>query len=345
MLHPVKTRTSLSGKIPRALHVSAQLSWKDKAAAAAIRAGIGRTKASIKSGLYYTGRPEKNSPVLVTSNYRLTFDAVRKELGGLDVWILVIDTGGVNVWCSAGKGSFSASSVIKEIKSSQLSFFAPDGMLILPQLSASGVNINKLRRETKYKAVFGPVYARDLKEFIESGMKKDRKMKRVTFTLKERAVLIPVELVHAWKIIAAFILLSFMTALPFDGSFLHRYFLMLFFLEISVVNGTVLTPLLLPYIPGRFFSVKGLFVNLLWTALFFVCNISFVYNAALSCISVILLGTAAASFTAMNFTGCSTFTSQKGTELEVKRSFPLQIIASAAGLITAVIHAISVLTV
>lgn len=345
MLQPVKTRTSLSGKIPRAVHVSTHLTWKDKAAAAALRSGIGRNKASIKSGLYYAGNPGKDSPVLVTSNYRLTFDAVRKELGGLDVWILVIDTGGINVWCAAGKGSFSASAVIKEIKSSQLSFFAPGGILILPQLSASGVNIMVIKRETSFKAVFGPVYARDLKEFIEGGMKKNRKMKKVTFTLKERAVLIPVELVHAWKIIALFIPVSFMTALPFDGVFLHRFIPMLIFLEISVINGAVLTPLLLPYIPGRFFAVKGLLVNLLWAVLFYLANISVVQNAVLSCISLVLLGTAAASYTAMNFTGCSTFTNQKGTELEVKRSFPLQITSAAAGLLTAVIHGISIIAV
>lgn len=345
MLQPVKTRTSLSGIIPRAVHVSTHLSWKDKAAAAAIRWGIGRNKASIRSGLYYVGNPGKDSPVLVTSNYRLTFDAVRKELGSLDVWVLVIDTGGINVWCSAGKGSFSAEAVIKEIKKSGLSFFAPDGMLILPQLSASGVNINKLRKETNYKAVFGPVYARDLKEFIEFGMKKNAEMKKVTFTLKERAVLIPVELVHAWKITAVFIPASFMTALPFDGSFIHRFILMLIFLEISVVNGALLTPLLLPYIPGRFFSVKGLLVNLLWAVLFYPANISVLQNAVLSCISLVFLGTAAASYTAMNFTGCSTFTNQKGTELEVKRSFPLQITAAAAGLLAAVIHVISIFAV
>ena len=146
MLQPVKSPSSLFSKVPRAVKMSTQLTWKDKAAAVALRSGIGRNKASVKSGLYYTGNPGKDSPVLVTSNYRLTFDAVRKELTGLNVWMLVINTGGINVWCSAGKGSFSAEAVIKEINKSGLSFFAPDGMLILPQLSASGVSINKLKK-------------------------------------------------------------------------------------------------------------------------------------------------------------------------------------------------------
>ena len=76
----------------------------------------------------------------------------------------------------------------------------------------------------------------------------------------------------------------------------------------------------------------------------FTANISVVKNAVLSCISLVLLGTAAASYTAI-VTGCSTFTNQKGTELEVKRSFPLQITSAAAGLLTAVIHGISIIAV
>lgn len=342
MLQPVKTLPALSAKIPRAVKISKQLTWKDKAAAIALRLGIGRNKASVKSGLYYTGNPGKDSPVLVTSNYRLTFDAVRKELTGLNVWMLVIDTGGINVWCSAGKGSFSAEAIKKEIVKSKLSEFASDGILILPQLSASGVNINKLRKETNYKVVFGPVYARDLKEFIEFGMKKNTRMKKVTFTLKERAVLIPVELVHAWKILAAFIPVSFIAALPFTEDFLQRFLIIFLFFLVSVVSGVVITPLLLPYIPGRFFSVKGLIINILWSSLFYVFNSSFAHQSLLLYISMVLIGTAAASYGAMNFTGCSTFTNQKGTELEVKMSLPMQIVTALLGLSAGIIHCIKV---
>ncbi len=344
MLQPVKALHTLSSTMPRAVKVSTQLTWKDRAAAAALRTGIGRNKASIKSGLYYTGNPGKNSPVLITSNYRLTFDSVRKELGGLNIWILVIDTGGINVWCSAGKGSFSAEAVLREIKKSRLSDFAPDGILILPQLSASGVNINTLRKETSYKAVFGPVYARDLKEFIENGMKKNSKMKNITFTLRERAVLIPVELVHAWKSLAAFILLSLITALPFNEGFVKRCLSIFVFLLVSVVNGTVVLPLLLPYIPGRFFSVKGFIINILWAVVFYGFNSIFVHQNILLYISMVLTGTAAASYGAMNFTGCSTFTNQKGAELEVRLSLPVQIGTALLGLAAGIIHCIKAFT-
>ncbi|HQL32652.1 MAG TPA: hypothetical protein PK969_05305, partial [Treponemataceae bacterium] len=68
-----------------------------------LRLGIGRNKASVTPGLYFIGSPGAASPVLVSANYRLSFDALRKELSGIDAWILVVDTRGVNVWCAAGK--------------------------------------------------------------------------------------------------------------------------------------------------------------------------------------------------------------------------------------------------
>lgn len=253
MLQTVKTKISLKNAVPRAFKTSVKLTAADTFSAVKLRFGIGRNRATIKSGLYYAGNPAKDSPILVTSNYRLTFDTVRRELHGLDVWILVIDTGGINVWCSAGKGTFNESAVAQQIKASNLACFAPEGTLILPQLSASGVNITSLRKASKYPTVFGPVYARDIKVFIQNGMKKNDTMKKVSFTLKERAVLIAVELVHIWKLATFFIAAASLLSIPFDTGFIERYVLIAGFLGLSLITGTVLVPLFLPFIPGRFF--------------------------------------------------------------------------------------------
>ena len=37
----------------------------------------------------------------------MTVDLVRGDLAGVDAWLLVLETYGVNVWCAAGKGTFS----------------------------------------------------------------------------------------------------------------------------------------------------------------------------------------------------------------------------------------------
>jgi len=86
--------------------VSTRLSLRDRLADWGVRWDIGRGNYRVESGLYAVGDPQSESPLLVTANYKLSFDRLRTELGGLDAWIVVLDTKGVNVWCAAGKGSF-----------------------------------------------------------------------------------------------------------------------------------------------------------------------------------------------------------------------------------------------
>ena len=61
----------------------------------------------------YVGAPDADSPVLVTANYKMTVDLLRRELAGLNAWLLVLDTRGINVWCAAGKGTFGTGEVIR----------------------------------------------------------------------------------------------------------------------------------------------------------------------------------------------------------------------------------------
>ena len=68
-----------------------------------MRWGLGRMRYSIAPGLYAIGNPTGKSPVLVTANYKMTFDIVRRDMRGHDAWLLVLDTLGINVWCAAGR--------------------------------------------------------------------------------------------------------------------------------------------------------------------------------------------------------------------------------------------------
>ena len=60
----------------------------------------------VDPGLYSLGNPDSSSPVFVSANYRLSFNALRGSLKNSNCWILVLDTKGINVWCAAGKGTF-----------------------------------------------------------------------------------------------------------------------------------------------------------------------------------------------------------------------------------------------
>ena len=80
------------------------------------------------------GRPGPESPVFVTSNYTLSFDALRTSIKGIDGYILVLDTKGINVWCAAGKGTFGTDEVIKRVQETELAQVVSHRRLILPQL-------------------------------------------------------------------------------------------------------------------------------------------------------------------------------------------------------------------
>ncbi|RXM20875.1 acetyl-CoA synthase subunit gamma, partial [Citrobacter sp. AAK_AS5] len=81
-----------------------------------VRWNIKRMDYRVAPGLYAVGEPTADSPVLVTANYKLTFDGLRSELGGVDAWMLVLDTLGVNVWCAAGKGTFSTAELARRVR-------------------------------------------------------------------------------------------------------------------------------------------------------------------------------------------------------------------------------------
>ena len=163
------------------------------------RWGIGRMHYTVDPGLYALGQPDEKSPVLVTANYKMSFDRLRKALPGRNAWILVLDTKGINVWCAAGKGTFGTEELVARIGSSGLERVVSHREVILPQLSAPGVAAHQVRKLSGFKGVFGPIRAEDLPAFMDNGMKATAEMRFKTFTTWERFVLIPVELVEALK--------------------------------------------------------------------------------------------------------------------------------------------------
>jgi hypothetical protein len=337
---------------PLARKTATRLSATDKLSAAALRLGIGRNKASVTPGLYFIGSPGAASPVLVSANYRLSFDALRKELSGIDAWILVVDTRGVNVWCAAGKGTFCAQEVAQKVRASALVTLAPGAPLVLPQLSASGVNANELRTLTGRRVVFGPVRARDIPAFLAAGLKKTAAMRRASFTLSERAVLIPVELVHSGPLYLASLAVSLALALPADPHVTIRWFFYAAWLSSSLTLGAAGFPLILPLLPGRFFSVRSILPFTVLSVIAAVCahlilpaavaiEPSRAFLHLIPTIAAFLLSGAAVAYLAMNFTGSSTFTNQKGVEREVSRSLPVITGTAAIGMIMALVWAVS----
>ena len=68
----------------------------------------------IEPGLYFTGEEyDISTPLLVSCNYHMTVFVLWRILRTRNVRLLVIDTHGINVWCSSGKGQFSADEILK----------------------------------------------------------------------------------------------------------------------------------------------------------------------------------------------------------------------------------------
>jgi acetyl-CoA decarbonylase/synthase complex subunit gamma len=293
----------------------------------------------IEPGLYALGSPGDQAPVFVTGNYKMSFDCLREALAGRHAWILVLDTNGINVWCAAGKGTFGTEELVKRIDSSGLAQIVIHRQLILPQLSGPGIAAYKVRKRSDFKVTYGPIKATDLPAFLDAGFKATPEMRRKTFNIRERTVLVPVELVSALKwslfIIPVFFFLSglggqagFWINASKGGIFASIALLS------AVAAGAVLTPILLPWLPGRAFSVKGLLMGFI--AFLFLVAFRFNYMGAwqgrLEITGWLFLIPAVSAFIAMNFTGASTFTSLSGVRKEMKWAVPLQVVGAVIGI-------------
>ncbi|UCD82908.1 MAG: hypothetical protein JSW26_00180 [Desulfobacterales bacterium] len=320
------------GPVPR---VKTRLERSDRVGTLAVRLGIKRDQYKIAPGLYCVGAPDQDSPVLVTANYKLSFDSLRRELTSLNAWILVIDTRGINVWCAAGKALFSTREVVHRVQQTGLKKLVRHDRLILPQLAATGVSAVRVKKESGFTVLWGPIQARNVQQYIADGCKADKSMRRVTFTLPERVVLVPVELSHLpkstlWILLAVFLLSGIGTHFFSFGDAWNRGLMVATASIAGILAGAVAAPVLLPWIPGRAFALKGALtggIAGLAVVAIFRNNIIWLEDVALLLITV-----AISSYLTMNFTGSTPFTSPSGVEKEMRRAIPLQ---AAAALIAA----------
>ena len=324
---------TVAGKVPV---VSTLWTSRDIISTIKVRWSWGRNHYRVKQGLYATGSPDENSNVFVTANFKLSFDHLLRALNGMNAWILVLDTKGINVWCAAGKGTFGTKELVYRIKAHELGSIVSHRKVILPQLGATGVSANKVKKQTGFHVIYGPVRAEDIPAFVSSGFKATPEMRKVRFNFVDRAKLIPVEIAGGKNYL--FIALAIIFIL--SGLNPHGYSIDIAWQDggKSVVNllaayigGCVLTPLLFPWIPFRMFFLKGLTVG--WIIAALLMFVHFMGNNLFGIISWYLIMGGISSFLAMNFTGSSTFTSLSGVRKEMKIALPVQIGSAGVGLI------------
>ncbi len=269
----------------------------------------------MRPGLYRIGAPTPESPVFISANYTLSFDALRSSLTGMDAYILVLDTFGINVWCAAGKGTFGTDELIGRIASTGLAEVVNHRELIAPQLGATGIAAYVVKQRTGFKVRFGPARAADIPEFLVDGITPE--MRLVEFDLADRMRVVPVELIHALLPVAAIAIAAF---------FLSGWLASLA-VAVSALAGLVLFPMLLPWLPGHDFSAKGFSLGAI-VALPFAAGIALqagdiaVWKVLLDAFTFALALPALTAFIALNFTGSTTFTSLTRVKREMFTYIP-----------------------
>ncbi len=146
-----------------------------------------------KTGLVKIGNPGRNSPVLLTCNFRLTVERVKRALEGIDTYLLVANSRGHNVWCAATGGLLTNHDVVSILKTSGIEDLVDHRHVILPQLAATGIDGKVIHKKAGWRVIWGPVYAAAIPAFVSGGLEKTVEMRTVSFPWPQR-----LEMAVAW---------------------------------------------------------------------------------------------------------------------------------------------------
>ncbi len=311
------------------------LTFQDKLTHVLARLGIRRGGWRVEPGLYRLGDAGEESPVLVTANYKLSFDALRSALSGMDAFILVLDTFGINVWCAAGKGTFGTDELVSRIESSRLADVVTTRRMLVPQLGTTGVAAHEVKARSGFKVDYGPVRAEDIPEFLRAG-KATPEMRRIRFDLRDRVVLIPVEANQALPIAAGVSLAAYIA----DGTIASAG------IAGAAIAGLVGVPVLLPWLPADEYSAKGFILGGIvalataGTALLSDDGSSLTLRL-MRAASYVLAIPPLTAFIALNFTGATPYPSPSGVRKEIFRYVPVMAGMTVTGIIVNVAQKIA----
>ena len=94
---------------------------------------------TVTQGIYEIGSPNENSPVMVTTNFSLTYFIVSGEIEGSRVpsWLLIMDTEGLSVMTAWAAGKFSGDVVGMFVKKCGIADKVAHKKIIIPGYAAS----------------------------------------------------------------------------------------------------------------------------------------------------------------------------------------------------------------
>ena len=126
-----------------------------------------RKPVSVEPGLREFGNPDENSPVMLTTNYALTYYTVANDIesGKVSCYLLVVDTEGISVDSAVAGRKLTADLVADTIKESGIENKVKHRYLIIPGKAArlSG----EIEELTGWKALVGPMDSSRIPGFLK----------------------------------------------------------------------------------------------------------------------------------------------------------------------------------
>jgi acetyl-CoA decarbonylase/synthase complex subunit gamma len=125
----------------------------------------------VQPGIYEINTPKPESPVLVTTNFSITYFSVANEVegSGLSAWLLVCDAEGMSVLTAWAAGKFDAERIAKSIKGFDVAGKVSKKRLVLPGHVA--VLSGELEQELPdWEVRVGPREAVDLPTFMKQAL-------------------------------------------------------------------------------------------------------------------------------------------------------------------------------
>ncbi len=332
-------------KIPA---VSTDLSFRDQMGRVRSRLGSFRMRYKVNPSLYAVGEPDEDSPVFISANYKLSFDLLRCNLKGIDAFILVLDTKGINVWCAAGKGTFGTEELITRIRGTGLSNIVRHKRIVIPQLGAPGIQAHTVHKSTGFRVSYGPIYAKDISQYMKNGYSATQNMRTVQFNFMDRLVLTPIETLQMWKPFLFYVLAMFLlfglqpSGILFKDALKGGYDFVLLG-AVSILSGAFLAPIGIPLIPFKAFSLKGLVSGLVVVAAYYFLFIGGSNQELLKKAIIFLTFPVLSSYITLNFTGATPYTSISGVKKELKYALPCYIVVGAVSTVLFILYKLKLL--
>jgi acetyl-CoA decarbonylase/synthase complex subunit gamma len=122
----------------------------------------------VQAGIYEVGTPTEDSPVLVTTNFSLTYFTVEGDVSASKVpaWILVVDTKGTSVLTAWAAEDFTAETISKALATSGIADKVKHRTVILP--GGVAVLSGKLEDQSGWTVVVGPRESAGIPAFLKA---------------------------------------------------------------------------------------------------------------------------------------------------------------------------------